>query len=47
MALVIDEYGGLLGLVAINDILEDIVGPCLQSASQINRQPFAARTARG
>ena len=40
LALVIDEYGGLLGMVTRFDILKSIVGELPQDASDLQPQAF-------
>jgi putative hemolysin len=47
IAVVIDEYGSIQGLITLNDILEAIVGDLPSSDNRTNRRSSSAKTARG
>ena len=50
LGMVVDEYGDILGLVALEDILEEIVGEftsnLVEENEEITRHPTAAPPAR-
>ena len=47
MALVIDEYGGISGLVTIEDILEEIVGEITDETDDDNEDVFIRKVTNG
>lgn len=46
LALVVDEYGGVVGLVTLEDVLEEIVGDIREEGESVD-VPFASRLADG